>query len=229
MGEHAPRQPVWSSGLSPPLLLHLQRADRAAAAAAAAAATSPIHATAPPTPTGVEPELAVEPSAPSTPPPAAAASRTADTAPTASPVTATAPSAPVVAVEPVPTEVASAPDISLLQLAEIFYQQLAHRRLNSIATFHDPALREFFRSEEAFADYYADLVQDLGDEHFEANRPQLIDLESFHVEDAVNRAVAVVNFEGENALPLRFWSVNYSRRDIWERIDDRWWIVPGKL
>ena len=117
----------------------------------------------------------------------------------------------------------------LLQLADIFYQQLAHRRLNSIATFHDPALREFFRSEEAFADYYADLVQDLGDGHFEANRPQLIDLESLHVEDAGNRAVAVVNFEGENSLPLRFWSVNYSRRDIWERTDDRWWIVPGKL
>ena len=119
--------------------------------------------------------------------------------------------------------------VRLLQLAEIFYQQLAHRRLNSIATFHDPALREFFRSEEAFADYYADLVQDLGDEHFEANRPQLIDLKSFHVEDAVDRAVAVVNFQGDNSLPLRFWSVNYSRRDIWVRIDDRWWIVPGKL
>lgn len=117
----------------------------------------------------------------------------------------------------------------LSQLADIFYQRLAHRRLNSIATFHDPALREFFRSEEAFADYYADLVQDLGESNFQANRPQQIDLESLHVEDAANRAVAVVKFVGDNSLPLRFWSVSYSRRDIWERDEDRWWIIPGKL
>lgn len=117
----------------------------------------------------------------------------------------------------------------LSQLADIFYQRLAHRRLNSIATFHDPALREFFRSEEAFADYYADLVQDLGESNFEANRPQQIDLESLHVEEAANRAVAVVKFVGDNSLPLRFWSVDYSRRDVWERSDDRWWIIPGKL
>ena len=76
----------------------------------AKAASHTVHATAPSTPAGVEPELALEPSAPSIPPPAAASSRFADTAPTASPVTATAPTAPVVAVEPVPTEVASAPD-----------------------------------------------------------------------------------------------------------------------
>jgi hypothetical protein len=117
----------------------------------------------------------------------------------------------------------------LSQLADIFYQRLAHRRVNSIATFHDPALREFFQSEEAFADYYADLVQDLGDEHFRANRPQQIDLLSLHVEPGADRAVAIVKFRGDNALPLRFWSVDYSRRDVWELSQDRWWIVPGKI
>lgn len=117
----------------------------------------------------------------------------------------------------------------LSQLADIFYQRLAHRRLNSIATFHDPALREFFRSEEAFADYYADLVQDLGESNFEANRPERIELRSLHVEDSANRAVAVVHFVGDNSLPLRFWSVSYARRDVWERANDRWWIIPGKL
>ncbi len=117
----------------------------------------------------------------------------------------------------------------LSQLADIFYQRLTHRRVNSIATFHDPALREFFRTEEAFADYYADLVQDLGDEHFRANRPQQIDLVSLHVEQGAERAVAIVKFRGDSALPLRFWSVDYSRRDVWELSQDRWWIVPGKL
>lgn len=115
------------------------------------------------------------------------------------------------------------------QLAKIFYQRLAHRRVNSISTFHDPALREFFHSKEAFADYYADLVQALDIEHFRANRPQQIDLLSLHVEEGADRLVAIVAFRGDNALPLRFWSVDYSRRDIWEYSDDRWWIIPGKL
>lgn len=117
----------------------------------------------------------------------------------------------------------------LSQLADIFYQRLSHRRVNSISTFHDPALREFFHSEEAFADYYADLVQALDSQHFRANRPQQIDLLSFYVEEGAGRVVAVVAFRGDNALPLRFWSVRYSRRDIWEHSDDRWWIIPGKL
>ena len=117
----------------------------------------------------------------------------------------------------------------LSQVADIFYQRLSHRRVNSIATFHDPALREFFHTEEAFADYYADLVENLGRENFQANRPQQIDLLSLHVEPAASRVVAVVMFRGDNSLPLRFWSVDYSRRDIWELSEDRWWIVPGKL
>jgi hypothetical protein len=115
----------------------------------------------------------------------------------------------------------------LSQLAEIFYQRLSHRRVNSISTFHDPALREFFQSEEAFADYYADLVQALDTQHFQANRPQKIDLLSLHVEEAADRVVAVVEFHGDNSLPLRFWSVDYSRRDVWEQSGDRWWWIHG--
>ncbi len=119
--------------------------------------------------------------------------------------------------------------VRLTQLADIFYQRLAHRRVNSIATFEDPALREFFHSEEAFADYYADLVQKLDYEHFEANRPTEIELVSLHIEETGDRVVAVVEFVGNNARPLRFWSVDYARRDVWERTGDRWWIIPGKL
>lgn len=119
--------------------------------------------------------------------------------------------------------------LRLSKIAQIFYQRLSHRRLNSIATFHDPALREFFQSEEAFADYYADLVQKLDLAHFEANRPNEIEMQTLHVEETADRVVIVVEFRGENALPLRFWAVDYLRRDIWARADHRWWIIPGKL
>ena len=38
----------------------------------------------------------------------------------------------------------------LSRLANVFYQRLAHRRINSIATYHDPSLREFFQKPESF-------------------------------------------------------------------------------
>ncbi len=117
----------------------------------------------------------------------------------------------------------------LSHLAEIFYERLSHRRVNSIATFHDPALREFFQSPEAFADYYADLVQALDNKHFEANRPKGVGLESFAVEEGGDRVTVRVRFRGDNGLPLRFWSAYYTREDTWELSEQRWWIVPRKL
>lgn len=119
--------------------------------------------------------------------------------------------------------------VHLSQVAPIFYQRLSHRRVNSIATFHDPALREFFHSSEAFADYYADLVQALDRDHFEANRPTDVGVESFAVEEGGDRVIVRVRFHGDNGLPMRFWSVDYTREDIWEHSGKSWWIIPRKL
>ena len=73
-------------------------------------------------------------------------------------------------------------DGALRRLALDFYQRIANRRFNSIATYQDPALREFFRSPAAFADYYAELAHVLSDHHFEASRPTRIRLEEFSKE-----------------------------------------------
>ena len=121
------------------------------------------------------------------------------------------------------------PIVHLSEVAAIFYNRLAHRRVNSIATFHDPALREFFRSSEAFADYYADLVQALDNNHFEANRPNHVGVESFAVEEGLDRVIVQVQFRGENGLPMRFWKVNYIREDTWELASGSWLIVPRRL
>lgn len=128
----------------------------------------------------------------------------------------------------------------LPRLAEVFYQRIANRRFNSIATFHDPALREFFESGEAFADYYADLAQALEGARFEANRPLRIVLLEFESGDPgdpgdlaaasdVIRVLIHVHFEGENARPLRWWSTHLERADQWEFRDGSWVIVPGKV
>ena len=55
--------------------------------------------------------------------------------------------------------------------ASTFYGRLAQRRFNVIATFRDQVLRDYFRTDHAFSDYYADFAQDLDDAHFERNVP----------------------------------------------------------
>jgi hypothetical protein len=112
--------------------------------------------------------------------------------------------------------------------AQAFYERLSKRRVNTIATFQDQALREYFRSESAFSDYYANLAQALADAHFERNRPLESELHEFVLEGP-GLARVRYRFVGDNGLPLRFWSTSLEREDHWERVDGAWWIVPGKL
>lgn len=109
-----------------------------------------------------------------------------------------------------------------------FYERLSNRRFNSIATFSDPALREFFESLESFSDYYADLAQALAGANFEANRPNevYVDGVCFERPDAVR---VDLRFVGEDGRPLRWWTTRLRREDRWERRDERWWIIPGKV
>jgi hypothetical protein len=112
--------------------------------------------------------------------------------------------------------------------ASIFYGRLAQRRFNVIATFRDEVLREYFRSDRAFSDYYADLAQELDDAHFERNEPTLLEVLEFRFEGPGEARVRV-RIAGRNGQPLRIGSVDLDREDHWERIGGTWWIVPGKL
>lgn len=112
--------------------------------------------------------------------------------------------------------------------AEAFYGRFTGRRVNSLATFRDPALRERFQSEKSFSDYYAGLAQALVDAHFERNQPLEAEVEEF-VLDGPGRARVRFHLYGENGLPLRFWGTSIEREDRWEREGGRWWVVPGRL
>jgi hypothetical protein len=109
-----------------------------------------------------------------------------------------------------------------------FYARLEGRRFNSIATFRDAGLREYFRDERTFSDYYADLAQQLADAHLERSRPVGTAVEEFLV-DAPGRARVRVRIRGDHGLPLRWWATEVVREDRWERADGRWWILPGSL
>jgi hypothetical protein len=114
------------------------------------------------------------------------------------------------------------------RLASVFYSRASSRRFNSVSTFHDPGLREFFASEESFADYFANFVEVLTDGHFERNRVIQVRLEEIVFEDP-SAALVRVRLWGDNAQPLRWWRVNLLREDRWVSEEGRWWIVPGKL
>ena len=116
----------------------------------------------------------------------------------------------------------------VLRLARVFYVRLINRRFNSIATYHDPALRELFGSDEAFADYFAAMSEALTVAHFEALRPTSVELTRLEVPEP-GVALVTVRMTGRNALPLRWWRVGLERTDRWLLSDGRWYIIPGKL
>jgi hypothetical protein len=126
-------------------------------------------------------------------------------------------------------QVADSPSvIEFNQRASSFYGRLAHRRFNVIGTFRDEYLREFFRTDHAFSDYYADFAQDLDDAHFDRNRPDRLEVVEFSFLGPGEASVRV-QIVGEDGRPLRPGRVRYLREDRWERVGGTWWIVPGKL
>ncbi|MCG8591940.1 MAG: hypothetical protein MJE66_21810 [Proteobacteria bacterium] len=128
-----------------------------------------------------------------------------------------------------PERVAADPELEqLVALAEIFYDRMSNRRFNTIASFQDPGLREFFRSTEAWSDYFADLSGELETARFEANRPTFVTIEGIALEEDA-AATLRVKFTGENGRPLRWWSSNIVREDRWLYSEGRWWIIPGKV
>jgi hypothetical protein len=133
--------------------------------------------------------------------------------------------APGQAVEILP---GTAPEVEFHARASAFYQRLTGRRFNSITTFRDPGLREYFASEESFSEYFSDLARDLADAHFERNRPLTTSIEEFAVEGP-GRSRVRVRITGDNGKPLRFWGTSLVREDLWERRDGEWSILPSAL
>ena len=123
--------------------------------------------------------------------------------------------------------VTGGPEAEFNGKAVAFYQRLEGRRFDSIASYRDPGLREYFESEQTFSEYFADLAQDLVEAHFEHNAPLRTDVQVFTVEGP-GRAHVRVMIRGDNGLPMRFWSTSLIRQDRWERREGRWLIVPGR-
>lgn len=140
--------------------------------------------------------------------------------------------APAAAAPTTPRAAAPAPADEVIlgfqERADAFYQRLAQRRFNTLATYNDPMLRSYFETQEGYSDYYARLAEELTEAHFEKNRPLTAELQEFSMETP-DRARVRFRLEGKSSLPLRFWSVSIEGEDVWQQSGGKWWIVPGKL
>lgn len=110
----------------------------------------------------------------------------------------------------------------------LFYDRLLLRRFNTLETFNDPLLRDYFGSLDHFFDYYADLAQAFADANFEKSRPTEVEVQEFLFEDP-RHAVVQVRFGGLDDRPLRPGRSAFVRWDRWERVDGDWWVVPSRL
>jgi hypothetical protein len=117
--------------------------------------------------------------------------------------------------------------LEFYERASAFYGRLARRRFDSIETFQDESLRDFFRDEAAYSDYYADLTSALVEAHFERNRPLVLEVVELSLEGP-GRARVVARLVGDDGRPLRPGHVQLERNDRWERLDGVWRIVPGR-
>jgi hypothetical protein len=117
--------------------------------------------------------------------------------------------------------------LEFYERASAFYGRLARRRFDSIETYQDEGLRDFFGSEQAYADYYADLTAALVESHFEKNRPVALEVLELRLEGP-GRARVITRIVGEDGRPLRPGNVQLERNDRWERTDGVWRIEPGR-
>ena len=125
-------------------------------------------------------------------------------------------------------EVDSQEMASFFEHASGFYARLALRRFNDRNTFMDPKLGAYFRTESAYADYYANLTGSLRFAHFKRLRPLSIEILEVRSEGP-GKAVVVAKMLGDNSRPMRWTDVELTREDRWERVGERWWIVPGRI
>jgi hypothetical protein len=126
------------------------------------------------------------------------------------------------------TEVSSAELGDFFSYAHAFYARLPLRRFNDRNTFMDPKLGAYFRTESAYADYYANLTGALRWARFKRLRPLSVEIVEVRAEGP-GKAVVVTRMLGDNSRPLRWTDVELTREDKWERVGERWWISPGRI
>jgi hypothetical protein len=126
------------------------------------------------------------------------------------------------------SEVSSSELVDFFAYAHGFYSRLPLRRFNDRNTFMDPKLSGYFRTESAYADYYANLTGALRYARFKRLRPLSVEIVEVRAEGP-GKAAVVTRMVGDNSRPLRWTDVELTREDKWERVGERWWISPGRI
>jgi len=128
-----------------------------------------------------------------------------------------------------PTTTVEAIDVvGFAERIEGFYELLEETPIDTYYTYENPNLRRFFRAEAAFADYYASLANQVRKVDLRYSSADEVVVKEFRF-DGPTRAVVDVQLVGSHQRRLRFWDIEITRTDVWNRIDGEWVLVPAKL
>lgn len=126
-------------------------------------------------------------------------------------------------------EVVEEPDVvDFSRRIRSFYGALEHTRMDALMTFEDDRLRSFFAGPSEFSDYYASLASQLRAAQVRHAMPDRVEIREFRFEGA-ERARVELTILGHHQRSLRFWDIELTRVDTWERVDGTWLVTPEKL
>lgn len=114
------------------------------------------------------------------------------------------------------------------QRIETFYKGLEDVPLDALVTYENRQLRECFASQSAFSDYFSALATEARYLSFRDGAARKVRIREFWF-DAPDRAGVDVTFTSVHQRKLRFWSIGFTRHDVWVQTDGVWQIVPEKL
>ena len=111
---------------------------------------------------------------------------------------------------------------------EGFYRALERVPLDVAMTFHDQRLREHFRDDDSFTDYYASLADQVRSASFRNGRTDRIEILSFRFESQ-ELARVELSLLGRHQRGLRFWEISLPRTDTWRLREGAWVLSPERL
>ncbi len=135
--------------------------------------------------------------------------------------------APMPAAAPVP-RVSDEEALQFAQRVERFYTSLAEIPLDALVTYDNKALRGYFQTPAAFADYYSALATEARRKTLRDGEAVSVKIREFHFESP-EQAIVAYEVRGDHERELLFWDVKIDRRDVWRRVDGVWLVFPEKL
>jgi hypothetical protein len=133
-----------------------------------------------------------------------------------------------VAPPPAEPEVSDQDALQFAQRVQKFYDALSEVPLDAWVTYENKALRDYFQTPSAYADYYSALATEAREATLRDGFARTVKIREFRFEGP-DQAVVEFELRGQHERQLLFWDVKIDRRDVWRRVEGIWLLFPEKL